>query len=110
LNELADEALLFYRPFAPSDELIARHLTGKSIDALRAFAERAASVTWERAALSALLKQLVADYGLKMPQIAVPLRVAVTGREQTPSIDAVLALIGRDAVLDRLNKALARAG
>jgi glutamyl-tRNA synthetase len=45
-----------------------------------------------------------------MPQIAVPLRVAVTGREQTPSIDAVLELIGREAVLDRLRKALARAG
>jgi glutamyl-tRNA synthetase len=110
LNELADEALLFYGPVAPSDELIARHLAGKSVDALRAFAERAASVAWERAALSALLKQLVADYGLKMPQIAVPLRVAVTGREQTPSIDAVLELIGREAVLDRLRKALARAG
>jgi len=110
LNELADEALLFYRPAAPSDALIAQHLTGKSIDALRAFAQRAGAIAWERAALSALLKQLVAEFALKMPQVAVPLRVAVTGRAQTPSIDAVLELIGRDAVLERLDKALARAG
>lgn len=108
LNELADEALLFYRPATPSDALIAQHLTGKSIDALRAFAERAGAIAWERAALSALLKQLVAEFALKMPQVAVPLRVAVTGRAQTPSIDAVLELIGRDAVLERLDKALAR--
>ncbi len=110
LNELADEALLFYRPVAPSDALIAQHLTGKSIDALRAFAARAGTIAWERTALSALLKQLVAEFALKMPQVAVPLRVAVTGRTQTPSIDAVLELIGRDAVLERLHRALARAG
>ena len=43
-----------------------------------------------------------------MPQLAVPLRVAVTGRTQTPSIDAVLELVGRDAVLARVGAALAR--
>ena len=42
-----------------------------------------------------------------MPQVAVPLRVAVTGRTQTPSIDAVLELIGRDTVLERIDRALA---
>jgi glutamyl-tRNA synthetase len=110
LNELADEALLFYRPSEPADALIAQHIVGTSAEALRAFAARARSIAWERAALSALLKQLIAEFGLKMPQIAVPLRVAVTGRTQTPSIDAVLELIGRDTVLARLAKALARAG
>ncbi|GAB4471245.1 MAG: glutamate--tRNA ligase [Burkholderiaceae bacterium] len=110
LNELADEALLFYRWVEPSDELIAQHCAGRSVDALRAFADRAASIAWDRTALSALLKQLVAQFGLKMPQIAVPLRVAVTGRTQTPSIDAVLELIGRDTVLARLRRALARTG
>ena len=45
-----------------------------------------------------------------MPQVAVPLRVAVTGRTQTPSIDAVLELIGRDTVLQRLREAIGRIG
>ena len=45
-----------------------------------------------------------------MPQLAVPLRVAVTGRTQTPSIDAVLELIGREAVLARLRAALDMVG
>jgi glutamyl-tRNA synthetase len=43
-----------------------------------------------------------------MPQLAVPLRVAVTGRLQTPSIDAVLELLGRETVLARLREALGR--
>lgn len=110
LNELADEAMLFYGPHSIDAAVLGQHLTGKSLDAVRQFAQRAAGIAWERAALSALLKQLVGEIGIKMPQIAVPLRVAVTGRTQTPSIDAVLELIGRDAVLQRVNDALARVG
>ena len=110
LNELADEAMLFYGPHTADAALLQQHLSGRSLDAVRAFEQRAPRTPWERTALSALLKQLVAEFGIKMPQIAVPLRVAVTGRTQTPSIDAVLELIGRDAVLQRVRAALARAG
>jgi glutamyl-tRNA synthetase len=59
------------------------------------------------AALHGAIKQIVSELKLKMPQVAVPLRVAVTGRTQTPSIDAVLELIGRDKVLERIDRALA---
>ncbi|WP_222854658.1 hypothetical protein, partial [Bordetella pertussis] len=38
---------------------------------------------WNRAAISALIKAVLADRGLKMPQLGIPLRVAVTGRAQT---------------------------
>ncbi|WP_423220833.1 hypothetical protein, partial [Enterobacter ludwigii] len=40
--------------------------------------------------------------GLKMPQLAVPVRVAVCGRAQTPSLDAVLELFDKKKVLERL--------
>jgi len=49
------------------------------------------------------MKQALASSGLKMPQVAMPLRVLVTGRTQTPSIDAVLELLGRERVLARLS-------
>ena len=110
LNELADAALLFYVEPTVDAALLAQHLSGAGANAVRAFAGRAEAVPWERAALGALLKQIVAELALKLPQLAVPLRVAVTGRAQTPSIDAVLELIGRDAVLRRLQHALARTG
>jgi len=45
----------------------------------------------------------VKSSGLKMPQLAMPLRRLVTGRSQTPSIDAVLELLGRETVLHRLS-------
>jgi glutamyl-tRNA synthetase len=37
-----------------------------------------------------------------MPQLAIPLRVLLTGRTQTPSVDAVVLLFERDTVLQRL--------
>jgi glutamyl-tRNA synthetase len=110
LNELAEAALLFYGPPAVDEALLRQHVSGTAVAALRAFAARAAGAEWSRAAISALIKEVLAGHGLKMPQLAVPLRVAVTGRTQTPSIDAVLELIGRDEVLRRLDAALVLAG
>jgi glutamyl-tRNA synthetase len=108
LNELADEAMLFYGPHHAEQALLAQHLAGASLNALRAFAERAGQVQWDRANLAAAIKALLGEFGLKMPQIAVPLRVAVTGRVQTPSIDAVLELFGRETVVARLREAFDR--
>ena len=44
--------------------------------------------------------------GLKMPELAMPARLLITGRTQTPSLDAVLELIGRETVLARLAQPL----
>jgi glutamyl-tRNA synthetase len=103
LEQLADEAMLFYTvevdPGTPDwDESVAK--------ALRVLKARLSSVRWERAALNDAIKAVVKASGLKMPQLAMPLRRLVTGRTQTPSIDAVLELIGRETVLHRLSRHL----
>ena len=67
---------------------------------------RLSTVTWERALLGEAIKEVVKSSGLKMPQVAMPLRRLVTGRTQTPSIDAVLELLGRETVLLRLTQHL----
>ena len=58
---------------------------------------------WERGAIGAAIKDVAKASGLKMPAIAMPLRLMTTGRAQTPSIDAVLELLGREVVLKRLS-------
>lgn len=57
---------------------------------------------WNKESIGAALKASLAETGLKMPLLAVPVRVAVCGRSQTPSVDAVLSVVGRPAVLARL--------
>ncbi|GGC10879.1 glutamate--tRNA ligase [Oxalicibacterium flavum] len=106
LNELAAAAMLFYREPAPQADLLAQHLTDAIKPALAQFAERLAAVEWKKEAVSGVLKEVLAANQLKMPQLAMPLRLLITGQLQTPSIDAVLVLFDRDVVLARLKKYL----
>jgi glutamyl-tRNA synthetase len=107
LNQLADEAVQFYADPQVVEELKREHVTAATKPALEAFAQRAAGVPdWQRGTISGLIKTILAEYGLKMPQFAIPLRAVVTGRTQTPSIDAVLELVGREATQRRILAAL----
>ena len=62
-------------------------------------------VTWDKAAIAEAIKEVLRATGLKMPQLAMPVRVLVLGTAQTPSLDAVLALMPREIVLQRLSGA-----
>jgi len=100
LLQLADEAMLFYAvevdPGTPDwDE--------RTAQALRMLRARLSAVPWQRGPIGEAIKEVVKSSGLKMPQVAMPLRRLVTGRSQTPSIDAVLELLGREIVLHRLS-------
>jgi glutamyl-tRNA synthetase len=102
--ELADAAMLFYREPRPDPALLAQHLTDAVQPALADYAERLKTVAWDKASLSGMLKEVLAAHKLKMPQLAMPLRLLLTGQLQTPSIDAVVELFGRDVVLARLHR------
>jgi glutamyl-tRNA synthetase len=100
---LAEAAMLFYAEPHPHADLLAQHLTEQVRPALRMLKARLAElVAWDKASISGAIKQVLAASGLKMPQLAMPLRLVLTGQLQTPSIDAVLELLGRETVLARL--------
>ena len=102
LNELADAAEVFYIDLTPNAELLAQHLSDEARPALAAFAAGLADVTWDAPSISALIKSSIGAHGLKMPKLAMPLRVLLTGQAQTPSVDAVIALFPRETVQKRL--------
>jgi glutamyl-tRNA synthetase len=106
VEELADAAVYFYRALEPSAELRQQHYSAAIKPALADLQQRLAAVEWNRGKINETLKAVVAAHGLKLPKIAMPLRVMVTGEAQTPSIDATLELIGRDQVLARLAREL----
>jgi glutamyl-tRNA synthetase len=64
------------------------------------------SAEWDRQIIHDSIKAAATKHGLKMPKVAMPLRVMVTGEAQTPSIDAVLELLGREETLKRMNNRL----
>jgi glutamyl-tRNA synthetase len=108
LRELADAAVFFYRPLEPSAALRAQHYTREVHAAVVDLHHRFGACVWNRAAINDVIKAVVGAHALKMPKLAMPLRVMVTGETQTPSIDATLELIGKDAVLQRMSAELKR--
>ena len=99
---LADWVFVFYGPVSPAQTELAQHVTDAIAPALDALADALASCDWDKATISAAFKQVLATHGLKMPQLAMPVRVLTAGSAHTPSVDAVLELVGREKVVARL--------
>lgn len=106
LNVLADAVEVFYSHVTPNPELLAQHLSAEALPALADFVAGLATVAWETPAISALVKEVIGKHGLKMPKLAMPLRIILTGTAQAPSVDALVEMIGRDHVVTALSKHL----
>ncbi|MDD3784189.1 MAG: glutamate--tRNA ligase [Hydrogenophaga sp.] len=102
---LADWAMPYYTDVVPSEADRAQYLTEAIRPAVAALADKLAQVAWDKAAIAAAIKEVITAHGLKMPQLAMPVRVLVMGTAQTPSLDAVLALHERKKVLASLQNA-----
>jgi glutamyl-tRNA synthetase len=102
LIEMVEAARYFYAPVQPDAALIAQHVNDANRPALREILDAMGSHAWTREAIASLLKATAAKHGLKPPQVMMALRVLVAGTPQTPAIDAVLALLGRDTARDRI--------
>lgn len=106
LNELADAVEPFVAEIRPSEEMLTTHLTDAARAALKILRDKLAAIEWQKPALSLAIKETCTAAGLKMPQVAIPLRVVLLGQPQSPSIDAVLEVMGRVRVLGRLDRYL----
>jgi len=104
LNELADAALFLFkpRPLAMDDKAAAllqgdaRELLALVHAALSGLAE------WSAEATEQAVREVAEAKGVKLGQVAQPLRAALTGRATSPGIFDVLALLGRDESLARI--------
>ncbi len=102
---LADWATAFYNDVTPQAEDVTKHITPAVLPALDALAAKLSAITdWTTAQVSSAFKEVLTEQSLKMPQLAMPVRVLVMGTPQTPSVDAVLWLCGKEKVLTRLTK------
>ena len=102
---LANWAAAFYTDITPHAAEKAQHVTDAIRPALTLLVEKLSACAWDKASISAAIKDVLAATGVKMPQLAMPVRVLVMGTAQTPSLDAVLALSMREKVLSRLRAA-----
>jgi glutamyl-tRNA synthetase len=106
LNDLANSVRYFYQEQTAPQELLEKHVTPDVRPALQALLAELQTVDWSTQAIHDRIEHAVISNGLKFPKIAMPLRVMVTGGAQSPSIDAVMELMGKHEVLKRITKYL----
>jgi glutamyl-tRNA synthetase len=99
---LSDWVARFYADVHPAPEDLAQHVTDAVKPALLALIDKLAVCTWDKASIASAIKDVLTATGLKMPHLAMPVRVLVMGTPQTPSLDAVLELCDREKVITRL--------
>ena len=102
---LADWAQPYYTDVMVKDEDRTQHLTDAIRPAVASLAGKLASCHWDKASIGAAIKEVITEHGVKMPQLAMPVRVLTMGTPQTPSLDAVLELHDRKKILARLQNA-----
>lgn len=102
LVELAGWLKLLVTGGQPSAEDVGKHVTEAVQPALALLAQALTDCEWNKASIAAVIKQVLLDAGLKMPQLAMPVRVLVMGTPQTPSLDAILELMPREKVINKL--------
>ena len=102
LVELAEWMGVLVSEEPVSAEDIQAHVPAEIGPAVARLAELLVDCEWSKAAIAAVIKQVLGEAGLKMPQLAMPVRVLVMGTPQTPSLDAILELMKREDVVSRL--------
>ncbi len=105
LKELAENAVFYAisRPLQP-DEKAAQILTDEAKQTLTAFRADAAGIDeWTEENIQATAKAYAEAHELKLGKVAQPLRAAVTGTTVSPGIFEVMAVLGRDETLARLD-------
>jgi len=103
LVDLATWIRLFYvDAIEHNADDLAQHVTPAAAPLLDAFAAAMSTVEWSKEAIAAAIKEVLKAQGAKMPQLAMPVRVLALGTAHTPSVDAVLELLGREKILTRL--------
>ena len=99
---LAENARMFYVYEQPMQKDIETQIDGKIRPALQMLRAKLADVPWDRKSIAGAIAEVVKANSMKMPELAMPARLLITGRTQTPSLDAVIELIGRETTVQRL--------
>ena len=111
LTELAEISAFCYRDFDDYDPVAAkkhlRSVAREPLARLRETLDLLALEDWSSEQLHYLIERVAGELELNLGKVAQPLRVAVVGRAASPGIDVTLALVGKDATLRRIDRALA---
>ena len=108
LKEMAERAAIWYQPLSHYDEAaVAKQFVPAAVLPLQTVREELANLSeWTPVAIHAAMQSTGEKLGVGLGKIGPVLRVAITGSQQSPSIDHTVYLAGRDEALKRIDVAL----
>jgi glutamyl-tRNA synthetase len=108
LKDMAEQTLFYYKDDITYEEKAARKVFKPvALEPLRLLAEKLeALANYTEENLEAAFKEVMEQTGLKLGKIAQPVRVALTGKTASPGIFEITAILGKERVISRLQKAI----
>ena len=104
LVDLSNQIIFFFEEQKLPDDLVQKYLDGERLQLIGKFYALFDKLDWEDEKINAAIKNFVAENAVKFPQIAMPLRVILTGTDHTPSIASIMWILGRDETKLRIQK------
>lgn len=109
LKELAEKSKYFYNDVVFNPEAVTKNLSPESRPVLEALRDGLKALNdWSKEAIHEVITQVGEKLGVKLGKIGPPLRVAVTGDTNSPSLDLTLVLLGKEKTIERIEQALAK--
>jgi glutamyl-tRNA synthetase len=104
LMDMAQKARFYFQDPRPYEEIAAqKFLTAAGAPGLQGIARRLEALPEvSEEALNRLFKELVAETGQKMANLAQPVRVALTGRAESPGLFEIINILGKAETLRRI--------
>lgn len=103
LTNLAKDIAYIFEVQKPNQQDFEKHINAEALELIKSFQGSVNKIDWTKEAIHNVMNEVVTLHAIKFPRLAMPLRVLLTGIAHSPSIDAVMAILGRDETLKRLN-------
>jgi glutamyl-tRNA synthetase len=95
-------------PTSYDEAAVTKNINDEAKDILRGFADALkACHAKDEHEFKSVIDEFLASRELKMPKLGMPIRIALTGSTQSPSINELLAIVGKDEAIKRVESFLA---
>lgn len=108
LWDVVEQSYFFFvAPTEYDEQAVNKHIKPGSLEMLSEVESQLQSLSdWAAEPISDVVKAVVQKHEVGFAKVAQPVRIAITGNTQSPSIDQSLSLLGRESSLQRLQVAI----
>lgn len=107
LKEMAGASRFWFEPVEKYDEAAVAKFINADTNAVfsKVYEQLNALSDWNKETIHGVIQNVVETLSLRFPQVAQPLRIALTGNTVSPGVDVTLALFSQEEAVRRISQA-----